>query len=120
MKKFKKVMIAALAAMTMATGAMGITASAEPGTVTINSSSCTLTNTSGMARYGNVSFRVIDRKTNSQVDSASNGSILSNYASVTATISGYSAVKYTFKGSGTLFNGTNIQSGRYWNGQATY
>ena len=107
MKKFKKVMIAALAAMTMATGAMGITASAEPGTVTINSSSCTLTNTSGMARYGNV-------------NSASNGKILSNYASVTATISGYSAVDYRFEGSGTLFNGTNIQSGRYWNGQAIY
>lgn len=118
--KLKKFAIAALAAMAMATGAMGITASAAPGTVTINTSSCTLTNTSGTTRYGNVSFRVIRRSDGVQVNSASNGATLSNYASVSAGVGGYSSVNYRFEGSGSLYYGTNIQSGAYWTGYASY
>lgn len=104
----------------MSTCAMGINANAANGTLTINTSSATLTNTSGATRYGNVNFIVINRTTGSQVTSAGNSGNVANYASLTASKSGYSAVTYRFKANAALYVGTSQYSGVLWSGVAEY
>lgn len=118
--KLKKIAIAALAAITMATGATGITASAAYGKVEAYISSGTLTNTSGATRYGNVNFIVINRETGSQVTSAGNSGNVANYAALTASKSGYSAISYRFKANGTLYKSTSQYSGVLWHGYDEY
>lgn len=117
--KLKKITIAALAAITMSAGAMGITASAG-NSLTINTSSATLTNGSGATRYANVNFIVINRASGAQVNSAGNSGNIANNSSITATKSGYSALYYRFKGNGTLFNGTSQYSGVLWTSTVEY
>lgn len=112
--KLKKIAIAALAAMTMATGAMGITASAAPCTLSANTSGATLTNTSGSSRYGIVNYNIYKRSSDAYVTQAYNEGVLANYGSIRASKSGYSSSTYYYYASGSIYNGTNVQSGSYY------
>ncbi len=121
MTMFKRIVTSVLTFATLATTAVGgITASAAAGSVTTGSGYATLTNTSGTTRYGIVSLQVVNRNTGATVARTSNEGVLTNYSSVTATASGYSAVTYRFNGSGTLYNGTSPWTGAYWSGSSSY
>ncbi len=118
--KLKKLIASILAIGCLSTGLVGMSANAANGTLTINTSSATLTNISGATRYGNVNFIVINRSTGSQVASAGNSGNVANYASLTASKSGYSAVTYRFKANATLYTSTSQYSGVLWSGTNAY
>lgn len=118
--KLKKMIASILAIGCLSTGLVGMNASAANGSLTINTSSATLTNTSSATRYGNVNFIVINRATGAQVTSAGNSGNVANYASLTATKSGYSSVTYRFQANGTLYTGTSPYSGVLWSGTNAY
>lgn len=118
--KLKNVIASVLAIGCLSTGLVGMSASAANGTLSINTSSATLTNSSGATRYGNVNFIVINRSSGSQVTSAGNSGNVANYASLTASKSGYSSVTYRFKANATLYNGTSQYSGTLWSDSKEY
>jgi hypothetical protein len=123
MKNVKRKIAAIIAAATMGVSIIGgtcMSASAANASLTINSSSATLYNTSGSTRCGTVNFIVINRATGSQVSSASDTGNISNGSSRTASKSGYSVETYRFKASATLYKGTSVNSGTLWNGTKEY
>lgn len=121
MIKLKKFAITVLTVTSLAASALiGISASASGNSVEAGNGYAKLTNNSGTSRYGIVSLNVLNRSTGSTVARKGNEAVLSDHSSVTASASGYSAVTYRFVASGTLYNGTSVQSGSYWSGSDTY
>lgn len=118
--KLKKLIASILAVGCLSTGLVGMSANAANGNLTIDTSSATLTNTSGATRYGNVNFIVINRATGSQVVSAGNSGNIVNYASLTASKSGYSAVTYRFKANAVLHTSTSQYSSVLWDDTKEY
>jgi hypothetical protein len=116
----KKMAAIILAATTLAVGTTGLSASAADASLSINTSSATLYNTSGATRYGNVNFTVINRSTGAHVKSVGNSGNIANYASLTASKGGYSAVSYRFTANASLYKGTSAYSGVLWSGTAQY
>lgn len=121
MKGIKRLVAVVAAASALATGTVGLTANAtDPAHLTITTSSGTLHNDTSDTHYGNVNFVVIKRSSGSQVESAGNSGNIPGYASIPASVGGYTAVEYRFKTNGTLYVGTSQYSGVLWSGSKEY
>ena len=117
--KLKKIAIAALAAMTMATGAMGITASANTvssscGSFTWTTSSAKTTNITNTSRLVTATFTVYADNTGTWITNKTSRQSGAYGTVATASNPGYSSSGYNFACSGSVYNSTNDASGTAW------
>lgn len=121
--RFKKRILAVAASAMMGVAMVSgtcMSANAATGKITAGNGYGTLTNNTSSSRYASIRLQVIDRSTGSTARRTGNEGVISGYASISTSASGYSAVNYRFYTYGSLFTSTSSKSSVYWSGNATY